>query len=91
MDFPLNGPTKDRVFVDRTESSKDDIWYLYEIVDMRCPVCHMRTTVAVSGPGKVMYAHVVDSKTIWHVLRTADMPDSLRFWRFLFNIGVDDP
>lgn len=88
---PLNGPTKDRVFVDRTESLKDGIWYLYEIVDMRCPKCHMRTTVAISTPDSIMYAHVIDDVTRWHVMEEAILPDDPKFWRFLFEIGEDAP
>ena len=89
---PLDGPTKREIFFeDRIEAEKDGNWYVREIVDMRCPVCHMRTTVAITGPDRIHYAHVVDNVTRWHVVRTAVWTDNLRLWRFLFEIGEDAP
>jgi hypothetical protein len=81
----------ERVFLDRTEAVKNGIWYLYEIVDMRCPVCHMRTNVAVSGPDFVRYAHRVGDEIRWHTIGTDKLPDDPKFWRFLFEIDEVAP
>ncbi len=83
--------TEDKLLVDRTEVRKDGVWYLYEVVDMRCPKCHMRTQVAVSSPTNIAYAHVIEGRTIWHQMEAAILPDDPKFWRFLFEIGDNDP